>query len=134
MSYLIDTDVIIDFLKNQNSAYFLFEKIATDNLMISIITWVEVEYGIKKSPNPEKRKAEFMEMLDSFSIKIAPIDSHEASEFVKLKIELEKKKFPLADFDLFIAATAVINGLTLVTSNTKHFSRISKLKLFSSFK
>ena len=44
---------------------------------------------------------------------------------------LEDKKIPLADFDLFIAATALNNNLTLITRNIKHFKRITNLKLYS---
>ena len=33
--------------------------------------------------------------------------------------------------DLFIAATAVVNGLVLDTLNTKHFSHIDKLLLLT---
>ena len=71
MSYLIDTDIIIDFLKNQNSSLLLFDQIASDDLKISVITWAEVEYGITKSPNPKKKKAEFMEKVSNISIKSA---------------------------------------------------------------
>ena len=35
----------------------------------------------------------------------------------------------IEDMDLFIAATAIYNDLTLVTNNTKHFENIPLLKL-----
>ena len=34
------------------------------------------------------------------------------------------------DIDLFIAATAISNNLTVVTNNKKYFRRIPKLKLY----
>lgn len=33
------------------------------------------------------------------------------------------------DADMFIAACALVHGLTMVTNNTKHFRRIKGLKL-----
>ncbi len=33
------------------------------------------------------------------------------------------------NFDLLIGCTAVVNGLTMVTDNTKDFKRISNIKL-----
>jgi len=33
------------------------------------------------------------------------------------------------DADLFIAACALVHGMTLVTNNSKHFQRIKGLKL-----
>ena len=82
-----------------------------------------------KSFQPEKRKREFKDFIDSFSVVMIPIESSVAAEFIKIKIDLEKKRVPLADFDLLIAATALVNNLILATRNKKHFSRIKNLKL-----
>lgn len=130
MNYLADTDVIIDFLKHQQPAIDLFNKINSESIKISVITYLEIEYGIKKSYHPEKRKEEFIHFMKEFSIEMISINPLIAEEFVKLKINLEKKKQPLADFDLLIAATALANNLSLVTRNTKHFKRIKDLQLF----
>ena len=46
-----------------------------------------------------------------------------------LKASLKKSGAPLDDFDLVIAACAMIHNLTLVTNNTKHFSSIDGLEL-----
>ncbi|OGK15728.1 hypothetical protein A2774_00590 [Candidatus Roizmanbacteria bacterium RIFCSPHIGHO2_01_FULL_39_12c] len=70
-------------------------------------------------------------MLDSFLIKVLPLNLVEAIEFVKIKIDLEKKKVPLAHFDILIASSAIANNLTLVTRNLKHFQRIKGLKLYT---
>lgn len=128
MIYLVDTDVIIDFLKNQKPAIDLFNKISGKSIKISVITYLEIEYGIKKSYHPEKKKEEFNNFINEFSIEIIPINVNIVEEFIKLKINLEKQRQPLADFDLFIAATAISNILSLVTRNTKHFKRIKDLK------
>ena len=49
--------------------------------------------------------------------------------YAQLQAQLEGKGARLADMDLFIAATALVNDCTLVTHNTRHFSRIPGLKL-----
>ncbi len=49
--------------------------------------------------------------------------------FGVLKTELEAAGTPLADADLLIAGTALEHGMTLVTGNTKHFTRIPALQL-----
>jgi tRNA(fMet)-specific endonuclease VapC len=130
MGYLVDTDVIINYFHNQKDASFLFEKIKNKPINISVVTLIEIEYGITKSSNPEKRRKEFQAFIDYFSIKIIPIDSKIGIEFIKIKTELEKKKAPLADFDLLIAATAKTNNLMLVTKNQKHFKRVKDLMIF----
>lgn len=129
MTYLVDTDIIIDFFKNQKSAIDLFHKIKAEPIKISIITFIEIEYGIKKSYQPEKRKEQFVNFISEFYVEIISIDSTIAEEFVRLKVRLEKQKQTLADFDFFIAATAIANNFTLVTRNIKHFKRIKDLSL-----
>ena len=49
--------------------------------------------------------------------------------FGMLRASLKKSGKILDDFDLIIPACAMTNNLTLVTNNTKYFSRIDDLKL-----
>ena len=131
MIYLVDTDVIIDFFKDQKPAVSLFHKISNEVIKISVITFLEIEYGIEKSYQPEKKKQQFRDFINVFSIEIVHVNTSIAKEFVKLKINLEKQKQPLADFDLFIAATAITHNFSLLTRNIKNFERVEDLTLFS---
>jgi tRNA(fMet)-specific endonuclease VapC len=45
--------------------------------------------------------------------------------------DLQVKGMPIADNDLWIAATALRTGLALVTENASHFRRIEGLKVLS---
>lgn len=49
--------------------------------------------------------------------------------FGALKARLEAEGTPLDDFDLALAATALAHNLTLVTNNTRHFTRVAGLRL-----
>ena len=49
--------------------------------------------------------------------------------FADIKAKMYAKAIRIEDMDLFIAATAMYNDLTLVTDNTKHFENIPGLKL-----
>lgn len=130
MNYLFDTDVLIDFLKKKEPSFSILKKLLSKKGNISIISWSEIIYGIKKSYNPEKKLSEFKNFLESFAIGILLIDEKIAYQFIELKIILEKDKQLLADFDLFIAASAIVNNSFLVTRNVKHFSRIKNLKIY----
>ena len=48
-------------------------------------------------------------------------------KFGEIKATLEQKGTPLADADIIIAATALEEGLTLVTGNVRHYNRIKSL-------
>ena len=49
--------------------------------------------------------------------------------YAKEKARLQKAGTPIDDFDLLIGVTSVTHQLTMVTNNTSHFKRISKIKL-----
>jgi tRNA(fMet)-specific endonuclease VapC len=61
---------------------------------------------------------------------IVPLDRTAAEKYGSLRAELQKKGDILHDMDLLIAACALTNGMTLVTGNEKHFSRIRELPLW----
>ena len=51
-----------------------------------------------------------------------------ARAFGEIKAQL-RRQGSLEVFDLLLAATAWVNGLTLVTNNTAHFGRVGSLTL-----
>lgn len=128
MSYLLDSDVIIDFLYRKAPSATL-EMLTGEELYISVITKAEVWYGIARSSNFKKRLEEFSDLISLLRISVIPIDEPVIDKYVNLKVALEEKGQKLSDFDLLIAATAIIENLNLVTRNKRHFSRISGLVL-----
>jgi len=131
MGILIDSDIIIDFLNNQNPAVDFFKDSTTNKeFFMSVISWIEIVYGFKKNKASNKIKI-FQNLLEEFQIPVISIDEQVAETYLDVKIELEKKNNSLADFDLLIAATALSRKLTLVTRNKKHFSRIKNLQILS---
>lgn len=49
--------------------------------------------------------------------------------YAQIKAKLKKEGRILDDFDILIAATAIVNDCILVTNNMKHFERIDGIKL-----
>ncbi|MTJ23967.1 type II toxin-antitoxin system VapC family toxin, partial [Dolichospermum sp. UHCC 0352] len=62
-------------------------------------------------------------------IEVIHLDNNAVKKFGELKAELRKIGQPVADFDLLIASVAITRNYILVTNNTRHYSRISELKL-----
>ena len=128
MSYLLDSDIIIDFLYNKDPDKTL-PKLIDEDLYISVITKAEIYYGILKSANHKKRSQEFLDLTTLLRVSKISIDEPIIDKYVNLKVALEKKGQKLSDFDLLIAATALIKNLELVTRNKRHFSRIADLNI-----
>jgi len=126
MKYLLDTNICIYFLKGLYNLDKKIEQIGIDNCYLSEITLAELKFGVANSQKKEKNKV----VLDNFisGIKIVPI-YNALDLYAKEKARLKKGGTIVDDFDLLIGVTAVVNKMTLVTNNTKHFGRIRKILL-----
>ena len=131
MGLLLDSDVIIDHLNNKSEYLSSIVSVSKDDLFISVITWTEIVYGIRRSTNSNKTFRYFDDFLIELNIKILEFDQQIANSFILSKITLEKKGLRIEDFDLIIGSTALVNDLVLVTKNRKHFNRIADIKLYS---
>lgn len=123
---LLDTDICIGLLKAVPSVVENWRN-CDELCAISAMSVGELCYGAEKTRNPEaerRRVGQLAEMLDE-----GKITKSSMMRFGKIKAELEAKGQRIDDADIIIAATALEGGMTLVTGNTKHFSRIPGLKL-----
>lgn len=126
MSFLIDTNICIYFLKGMFDLVEKFDEIGIENLYISEITVAELKFGAAKSDHPIKNKVVIEELISKF--KQIPIYKS-LDIFAEEKARLQKNGNIVDDFDLLIGATAVANSMILVTNNEKHFKRLKGIKL-----
>ena len=125
MAYLIDTDIIIFALRGDKTVLAKFEE--NKHISISMITYAELVFGAKRSQNEHKNMIKVNHIREIYPIEELNADVMEV--FADIKAKLYAKAIRIEDMDLFIAATAIYNDLTLVTNNTKHFENIPLLKL-----
>jgi tRNA(fMet)-specific endonuclease VapC len=128
--YLFDTDIITNIFKKKPSAKLLKKLTNTPRKQqfISTITISEIVYGAWKSSKPQYH-LDNLECVLLPSVNVLGLDSKAAYVCGSLRAGLEKNGTPLALADLEIAAIAMSNGMTLVSGNTGHFSRIEGLQL-----
>lgn len=127
-SFLIDTNTVIYIRKAQPaSALRAFQQLRPGEAIISVITYGELQYGISK--NPERTAAR--ELLDRIMdlLPVSPLPTAAGEIYGELRAGLEKKGQIIGNNDLWIAAHAVAQGLTLVTNNVKEFRRVRGLKI-----
>ena len=125
--YLLDTDTIIYSLKGNINIKKNLRQHVNDLLQISIITLMELYYGVYKSRHIDANLAKIKTLEQS--LEILPTGQETAEIFGRLKAKLESDGNRLDDFDLIVASTALTNNLILVTNNEKHFQRIEGLKM-----
>lgn len=125
--YLIDSDILIYFLKGKQEAVKKLSQIPIDNLYISRINYTELIYGAYNSAKINQNLKVIEPFLDSFKV----LEFTQASSliFAKEKARLKKNGNIIADMDLMIASIAIENNCTLISNNIKHFQRIQNLEL-----
>jgi tRNA(fMet)-specific endonuclease VapC len=125
--YLLDTNTCIGFLNGKSALIQAFRKQGTDDLFLCSVVKAELFFGAWAS----RRSAENLRKLEAFfrPFKSLPFDDTCADQCGRIRAELKSKGQPIGSNDLFIAATALANDLTVVTHNTREFSKVSQLKL-----
>jgi predicted nucleic acid-binding protein len=117
--YLLDTNVIIDFMGNRFSvtAQKTLSAIIDTEINLSVINKIEL-LGFSKVG---RDIIDFVNYANIF-----PLDDHTVNKTIEIR-SLYKIKLP----DAIIAATALVNNFTLVSNNIKDFTRIPDIFLIN---
>lgn len=115
ISCVIDTDIVIDFLRRRDYARKLLEAWAETGLLaISTLTHLEVYQGMKSSE--EKATNIFLDGLTS-----VPVDVPVARRAGKILRGLRARGVTISMGDAIIAATALEANAPLLTNNVEHY-------------
>ena len=130
--FLLDTCTVSDFLKHIDST--LNQKMLShppQRFFISALMIDEIEYGLSRHTEKAKKYRplieEFLQNIGTENI--LPLDFSIAQTAGKLRASLQAKGLVIEQYDLLIGITAFTHRMTLITSNTKHFSKIPGLSL-----
>lgn len=119
---LCDTNILIEFYKNNTAIIQELRQVGSQNLAISIITKTELYYGaINKAELLKIQK--HLDLLHNF-----PLDNQVSIQFIQL-MERYSLSHKLTIPDALIAATALVNNVNLYTLNVKNFSFIEGINL-----
>lgn len=134
MTYLIDTDYVVDYLKDQRDAPMLLDRLLLEGLALSTVTFAEVYEGIYYGDN----RLHYEQGLRHFlrGARLLNITQPIARQFALIRGQLRTQPqgktllHPKDNYDLFIAATALHYKLTLITRNIQDYAYIPHLKLY----
>ncbi|MCK5537793.1 MAG: type II toxin-antitoxin system VapC family toxin [Bacteroidales bacterium] len=125
--YILDTNTLIYFFKGMgNVSKHLFAHSPKDIFIPSVVLY-ELQVGIAKSNNPQKREKQLLELLQQ--VNVVSFSHKEAKASALIRADLESKGTPIGPMDTLIAGSAKANNLILVTHNTNEFVRVSNLIL-----
>ena len=116
---LVDTDVIIWYMRGNRKALVAIDKLA--DFAVSVVTYLELVQGLRNKAELNTLKR----FLQSRSVSVLHI-SDSISAHAMFLVEQHHFGHALVLSDAFIAATAVNRGLPLLTANTKHYQMVRK--------
>jgi tRNA(fMet)-specific endonuclease VapC len=126
MTYLLDTNVWIRFLRKQNSAPV--QRLRThqpSEIHVCSVVAAELYHGCLRSNRPAANRTKVEAVLDPYVC--LPFDKAAASAYARIRHELERLGTVIGPYDLQIGAIAIANNCTLVTHNIAEFNRIPGL-------
>jgi predicted nucleic acid-binding protein len=128
VSYLLDTDCVINALAGRRRAPAVIRRLAPQGIAVSVITLAEIYEAAFCSPNPQAHAVASRQFLQP--LRVLNVNESIAERFAETRSHLRHRGELIPDFDILIAATALHYDLTLLTYNRRHFSRIPDLKLY----
>ena len=129
MNYLIDTCVISELVKSTpaQSVVKWLENIDEHKLHLSVLTLGELQKGVAKLPG-SIRKQQLQHWIDNdvrvrFRARLLSITADVALVWGEIQGNAEKNGRKMPVIDSLIAATAIVNNLTVATRNRPDIAR-----------
>ena len=128
---IIDTDILIDLLRNKKEAVVLVAGLEEKKFLLTttVVNVFELHYGAHKSRQPEKNLQATKKLLDR--LVILPLTPRSAQKAGHIYAELETMGQSIGLRDTLIGAIALTREYSVTTCNTEHFKKITDLKIVS---
>ena len=122
---MLDTNMCICLIKYQPEIVRVrFEQCYVGEVVMSAITYAELQYGVRVSSNPEQDQKSLEHLVED--IPIAPFETKSGIAYGTIRLATTERK---ADqLDKLIAAHAASLGVVLVTNNQKDFAKYPGLR------
>jgi tRNA(fMet)-specific endonuclease VapC len=124
--FMLDADTVSYAIRGRGRVAAELLRHRPSELCLSSITLAEIQFGAEA-----KRSQKLRHAIRNFvkDMQVLPFDEPAAVRFAVVAAALGHKGTPIGSFDTLVAAHALSLGLTVITNNTKHFSRVPGLKL-----
>jgi toxin FitB len=130
VNFLLDTNVVSELVKlspHPQVVGWLFEA-HEDTIFLSTVTIAEIRYGIEGMPAGSRRDRLIAwlenDLIARFEPRILSVDLAIANVWGSIVARSNKSGRKLTVMDGFLAGTAELHGMTLVTRNVRHFENL----------
>lgn len=113
---MVDTSILIDYYRKTDKSNSVWIAMVRKGYLFAISSITK--YEIYSGANQQQLQF-WNQVLEA--IEVLPYDDDAVNSAIDINLKLKKKRKQIDLADLFIAATAVSNGLAFATLNKKHF-------------
>jgi tRNA(fMet)-specific endonuclease VapC len=124
--FALDTNTMSYYMRREGGVVARVQAQTPGQIILPAVVVYEVSYGLRRAGRREALTA-FQRMTEAALV--LPFDADAADIAAGIRVQLEAQGTPIGQADLLIAATARRHGCTLVTHNTREFSRVPELIL-----
>ncbi len=128
MAVLIDASILIEAERGRLALERHVARHEDEEFFLSVVTASELLHGVHRATQPDARarRAAFVEgILERFPF--LPIDLACARAHARIWAELRQAGTVIGPHDMWLAATCLAHGLTMVTANLREFERVPGL-------
>jgi tRNA(fMet)-specific endonuclease VapC len=122
--YLLDTNIVIGILGNNKPILEKIEKLEEVYIPVTVVG--ELYFGAFKSQKIEKNLESISTLLGTSTVLEDSVET--AKVYGEIKNSLKQKGRPIPENDIWIAAIAKYNALTLLTKD-EHFKEVADLSV-----
>ncbi len=119
---VIDTDVLIWYMKGNEKAYKIIEN--SEHFFISVVTYMELVQGMRNKNELNNLRS----ALHAWNTKVLYI-SEEISVKAMFFVEQHYLSHSMQLADALIGATAISHGLPILTGNDKHYRILKDVQI-----
>ena len=119
---IIDTDVLIWYMRGNEKAYEIIEK--SNTFFISVVTYIELVQGMRN----KKELNNLRKALRGWNAQILYI-SEEVSAKAMFYVEQHFLSHSIQLADALIGATAITHGFPILTANDKHYKVMKDIQI-----
>lgn len=127
MTFLLDTSILIGWFRGYTREKEFIAVYQDTGLAISLATYGEFYEGVLYGGKREEREQRFRELLEYLTI--LPLDIAIMQRYAQIRGEMRRHGSNIGEFDMLIAATALVFDRIVVTTNKRHFSMVPGIQI-----
>lgn len=120
--FLLDTDTWIEYFHHRGGVDRHIAETPAEQIYASEVSIAELTFGALNSKAVEKHLQEPKAIEETFTV--LPVGKGWAKDYAEIRYSLACQGLIVGDLDILIAVTARQQNMTVVTHNTKHFSKM----------